>query len=157
MKHPGNWEPTVYASHDPVDFVDPSGLFGFTVTFGGAFRFGTIGAEVSPIGFAITVSEENGIQLAGFNSIVTRFGPGVAIGAGISVGFSPDAQKISDFEGVFIGASADIGIGGIFGSKSLANDDKLIRTIGVTAGKGVGFGTSLDLGYQNVFEGSWEK
>ena len=95
-----------YALNDPINLVDPKGLWGLQM--GGSFtlHFLGFGGAVAG-GFAITHSAENGWDFGTYASGSGRMGAGFSIGLGLSGTDTPDATSISDLNGPSRGAGLD--------------------------------------------------
>ena len=128
-----------YVLNDPVNLVDPLGLFAFGIGISGeAAAF--VGVE----GSAMIVFDDDGnlgIALTGGFSV----GPQLAAGAGGQVGVYPGANTIYDLNGT--SGIAKIRVGS--NVEVIANQDG--NPIGFGADTGVGIGTGLGVTGTKVF------
>lgn len=88
-----------YVANDPINFVDPRGLWAFQVG-------GSIGGLLGPIlgvggsaesGIAISYSSQYGLQFAGYQSAGVRAGTGLYGGASLPVNWHALAENSKEF------------------------------------------------------------
>jgi RHS repeat-associated protein len=106
-----------YVLQDPVNLVDVEGRW--AVQIGGSISglFPAMGGGAES-GIAISYSEENGLQIAGYQSAQIRGGIGAYGGVGINISLTPDAKELADLSGVTYGGGIDTPLISIFGSSS---------------------------------------
>lgn len=128
-----------YVGSDPVNFVDPRGLWAFQVggSIGGLLGpiFGVGGSAES--GMAISYSAQYGFQIAGYQSAGVRAGLGLYGGASLNLSLTPDAQRVSDLNGGGITKGFDTPLGGYSNTTSggmCGNPEMTTHTIGFGPG-----------------------
>jgi RHS repeat-associated protein len=129
----------VYVSNDPLNMIDPLGLY--TLQLGGNFGFTTPFGISGVYYFGIAFDTQGGA--AGYYG----GGLGVGLGAGASMSGSvavSTAQTVKNLGGVFSNASIGIGAGGRAGLDTFfgPSDNGLVSGVGLSAGVGLG-GTSF--------------
>lgn len=117
-----------YTWNDPVNFVDPMGLWGFQVGVGAGGMLGLAGAGVSG-GLAVTYSASHGLQVGGYMSSQWNAGIGASAGRGIQVSVSPNACSLQDLGGTSAVVGVDLPAFGMNISGTSANP-----TFGVSFG-----------------------
>lgn len=106
-----------YVISDPVNFVDPIGLWAFQINFGGAGFFGLVGAGLSS-GIAVAGS---GFKIKEVNMVTSsqyNMGVGASAGRGFQLSFTPGAQCLNDIAGDSLSVGFDSPLGGVSYSNS---------------------------------------
>ncbi|HRO66098.1 MAG TPA: RHS repeat-associated core domain-containing protein [Pseudobdellovibrionaceae bacterium] len=88
-----------YVMSDPINFVDPKGLWSFQAGGGLSFFGGAFGGAFES-GIAVSYSEECGLQAGGYQSVQGRGGMGIQAGLGLNFTLTPDARALSDLGGI---------------------------------------------------------
>jgi len=122
----------LYVDSDPVNRVDPSGLWGIQLGIGFGGMFGLSGAGFSA-GIGLTYSSQHGLQFGGYVSSQWNAGLGISAGRGIQASFSPNACKLSDLGGVSAIGGIDTPLGGMSYSRGAAGS-----TWGLNVGPSLG-------------------
>jgi RHS repeat-associated protein len=119
-----------YVGNDPLNNVDPLGLYTLQIGFAGSFNFGGLWVPVG-VGAAIDTSGNFGLY--------SYAGGGVQLGASANAGVNiqvTNAQTISDLTGKFWNASAHggVGLGGSVDYTKGPSANGLVSGVGVTVG-----------------------
>lgn len=136
----------IYASDNPVMFVDPLGLWTAAVGSTIEFQIGTINLNFSG-GFVIDDNGNIGTYTTGGGGL----GMGARASGGISISFS-NAQTISDLSGPFSSGS----LGGGWGANASGDyftgpsNNGWVTGGGVTIGAGLGAGGSSSITYTRI-------
>jgi len=132
-----------YVGGDPVNKIDPSGLWAAQVGIGGSFMAFTLGGQ-GEAGIAFSYSAKCGFQLGGYGGVQGRIGAGIQIGGGPGVTITPDADSVNGLDGVSVGAGFESPIGGAAVSAGLNDKISPAYSIGGPSAIGAVFGL---LGY----------
>lgn len=126
-----------YVLNDPINLIDPMGLWGFQVGAGGSlgFLFGGGGADS---GFAFTYSDQHGFQAGTYGTKTGKVGTGAAGGLGVNATVTPNAQCLNDLSGGSFVGGFDSAISGSVGH-STTSDGRSMTSFGL----GLGLGTGL--------------
>jgi RHS repeat-associated protein len=131
-----------YVMSDPVNRIDPLGLWAVGFTLNGAAESG--GGLAGAIAVVLTSSGEAGIQLTyGLTG-------GVGLDASLTAGpqFSPNATTLADLEGgsISVGASAAVE-GGIAGDVATSTSNGITN---YSLRGGIGVGAGVNMGFNNT-------
>jgi RHS repeat-associated protein len=134
-----------YVGNDPLNGLDPSGLYTLQIGFAGSGNF--FGISV-PAGLGIA------IDTSGHVGFYSYLGPAVNLGASVDAGLSiqvSNAQTISNLTGAFLNASAHggVGFGGSVDYFRGPSDNGQVSGVGVTVGSALG--ASVTAGVTNTF------
>ncbi|NJM09961.1 MAG: RHS repeat-associated core domain-containing protein [Bdellovibrionaceae bacterium] len=126
-----------YVMNDPVNFIDPKGLFGVQIGAGGSIGALIPGGSAYS-GIAITYSGSNGFQFGFYGTNTVTGGYGAAGGLGFNFSISPSAQNLGDLSG----GAATAGVGSLISPSASTSTNSCGKTIN-SYGVGVGIGTGL--------------
>ncbi len=101
-----------YVGNDPINEIDPNGLWAIQIGGALAALFPAFGGGAES-GIAISYSAGAGLQIGGYQMASVRAGAGIYGGASLNITISPDAKRISDLQGISAGAGFDTVIGGL--------------------------------------------
>ncbi|MNJ99777.1 putative deoxyribonuclease RhsB [compost metagenome] len=121
-----------YTWNDPVNFVDPMGLWGFQIGVGAGGMLGLGGAGFSG-GLAVTYSQSHGLQIGGYLSSQWNGGIGASAGRGIQASVSPNACSLQDLGGTSPVVGVDTPLFGASVSGSSSNPQ-----FGISVGPSLG-------------------
>lgn len=139
-----------YVKNSPTNSIDPFGLDGDILSLSASFQFGTVGFEAQ-VGYARTRSDSGKDESGIIGSIAFKSGPGIEANVGAEFTYSPDAQRLDDFSGIFAGGQANLLAGGVEASASVSSDNRIIRSFSVSGSAGAGIGSAtLDIGKAGV-------
>lgn len=133
---PGETNLYAYASNDPVNGVDPDGLFGWTVGF-------TIGAGA---GWGFSFSGGYGFDLS--RGFFAYGSPATGIHAGISAGCGLDLTVYNDFD-TFTGAGSEVGVNLPIGGVAVSGGDSP-NAVSISVGPSLGADVHFYTGYTGV-------
>ena len=137
--NPQNLNSYSYVSNNPYNYIDKNGLWAISVYGGAGAGAGPYSGSAS-IHFAISYSDEYGVEVGTFST--ESFGYSIGVEAERSFGgtFSPNANRISDLfgESTTKGFSAAYGHGLSF-DKSVSNDNKKIINYNLAYSPGISF------------------
>ncbi|MAF92885.1 MAG: hypothetical protein CL674_16570 [Bdellovibrionaceae bacterium] len=135
-----------YADNDPVNKIDPNGLWALQI--GGQLTgfFPTAGAGISG-GIALSYSAEHGFQYGTYFNTSGRGGLGVDYGLAGQAAFTPGANQLSDLNGSFYGAGIEALTVGL--SRTVPSQGNAGPTYGISIGS-PGLGVMGIVGYQET-------
>jgi RHS repeat-associated protein len=137
----------VYVHNDPVNFVDPFGLWTVSVGLSGSFQFVGFNFNGS---FGVVIDGSGGIGFIGSGGV------GVGGGAEASFGLSfqvSDADCIEDLNGAGLYGSSSLGFGlagSVDGFLGRGRFDQYVSGVGFTMGVGVGAEASVGRSYTST-------
>jgi RHS repeat-associated protein len=126
-----------YVANDPLNNVDPLGLWTFQIGIAGSWNLGGI----VPAGLGIVIDSSGNVGLYSY------LGLGVNLGASVDAGLSiqvTNAMTINDLKGVFLNASANAGlvVGGSVDYIKGPSDHGQVSGVGLTLGPALGASVS---------------